>query len=157
MLLFFSWRIVFLIKTDNGFISINRQARPETTLTQCTCHETLYHRVPTLVLLKVACFSLQCNLDLVTLNLVTTCDLVTIFFKDHFSIFYIKTFDLVTLCDLVTVFREIKSVTKSRLHCTFISAVACQDDWKSGGRTHINVVDIIFSPGWDRVNWSAKN
>ena len=46
----------------------------------------------------------QCNLDLVTLNLVTTCDLVTIL-KDRFSIYYIKSFDLVTLCNLVTVFQ----------------------------------------------------
>ena len=36
--------------------------------------------------------------------------------------YYIKSFDLVTLCDLVTVFAETKSVTKSRLHCT-ISAL----------------------------------
>ena len=63
-------------------------------------------------------FVIQWNLDLVTLNLVTTCDLVTIFYKDHFSIYYIKSFDLVTLCNLVTVFAETKSVTKSRLHCT---------------------------------------
>jgi hypothetical protein len=35
-----------------------------------------------------------------------------LFFKDHFSIYYIMSFDL------VTVFAETKSVTKSRLHCT---------------------------------------
>ena len=65
--------------------------------------------------------SLQCNLDLVTLNLVTTCDLVTISQRPFFLIYYIKSFDLVTLWDLVTVFAETKSVTKSRLHCTFNS------------------------------------
>ena len=46
------------------------------------------------------------------LNLVTTCDLVTNF--------QFITFNLVTLCDLVTVFAETKSITKSRLHCTFV-------------------------------------
>ena len=60
---------------------------------------------------------MQCNLDLVTLDLVTTCDLVTNL-QVHFSFYYIKALDLVTLCDLVTVFAETKSVTKSRLHCT---------------------------------------
>jgi hypothetical protein len=35
-----------------------------------------------------------------------------LFCKDHFSIYYIKSFDL------VTVFVETKSVTKSRLHCS---------------------------------------
>ena len=33
---------------------------------------------------------------------------------------FTTSFDLVTLCDLVTVFAEIKSVTKSRLHCTWL-------------------------------------
>jgi len=56
----------------------------------------------------------QCNLDLTTLNLVTTCDLVTIFQRPFFNLLYIKSFDL------VTVFAETKSVTKSRLHCTYI-------------------------------------
>ena len=37
-----------------------------------------------------------------------------LFFKDQFSIYYIKSFNFVTLCDLVTVFAK----TKSRLHCT---------------------------------------
>ena len=36
----------------------------------------------------------------------------SLFCKDHFSIYYIKSFNL------VTVFEETKSVTKSRLHCT---------------------------------------
>ena len=57
----------------------------------------------------------QCNLDLVTLNLVTTFDLATNF-KNHFLM---VSFDLVTLCNLVTVFAETKSVTKLRLHCIF--------------------------------------
>ena len=64
---------------------------------------------------------LQCHLDLVTLNLVTTCDLVTILpLRPFFNLLltYIKSFDLVTLCDLVTVFVDTKNVTKSRLHCT---------------------------------------
>jgi hypothetical protein len=52
----------------------------------------------------------QCTLDLVTVNLVTTCDSVTIFQKT-FLIYYIKSFDL------ETVFAETKSVTKLRLHC----------------------------------------
>ena len=67
----------------------------------------------------------QCNLDLGILNIVTTCDKVTIFQ----TIYYIKPFDLVTLCDLVTVFAETKSVTKSRLHCTaleFIKDFSCR-------------------------------
>ena len=57
-----------------------------------------------------------------------------LFFKDYFSIFYIKSFDSVTLCDLVTVFAETKSVTKSRLHCTFnkldYSTVECYNIFK---------------------------
>ena len=64
-------------------------------------------------LLLIQIYQIQCNLDLVTLNLVTTCDLVTFLQIDRFfSIFYVKSFDLVTLCDLVTVFAETKSVTK---------------------------------------------
>ena len=57
------------------------------------------------------------------LNLVTTFDLVTIF-QNHFSIYYIKTIYLVTLSDLVTVFVESKSVTKSRVHCTYTNMVS---------------------------------
>ena len=49
----------------------------------------------------------QRNLDLMTLNLVTTCDLVTIFQRPFFN-FHLKSFDLVTLWDLVTVFEETK-------------------------------------------------
>ena len=57
----------------------------------------------------------ECNLDLVTSNLVTNCDLVTVlFFKTFFSMYYIKSFDLVTSSNLVTVFAETKSVIKSR-------------------------------------------
>ena len=44
-----------------------------------------------------------------------------LFYKDRFSIYYIKSFNLVTLCDLVTVFAETKSVTKSRLHCSLLT------------------------------------
>ena len=63
--------------------------------------------------------NLQWNLDLVTLNLVTTCDLMTIL-QRYSSINYIKSFDLVTLCNVVTIFAE----TKSRLHCiTFVEAL----------------------------------
>ena len=61
----------------------------------------------------------QCNLDLVTSNLVTNCDLV-LFCKTFFSMYYIKSFDLVTSCNLVTVFAETKSVTKLRLHCMYL-------------------------------------
>ena len=70
-------------------------------------------RMPGL-LLETAHMYVQCNLDLVT-----TCDLVTILQRPFFNLgTYIKSFDLVTLCDSVTVFAETKSVTKSRLHCT---------------------------------------
>ena len=65
-------------------------------------------------------FCVQCNLDLVTLNLVTTCDLVTILQRPFFNLLH-KSFDIVTLCDLVTVFAETKSVTKLRLHCNMLS------------------------------------
>ena len=74
------------------------------------------------------CITIQCNLDLVTLNSVTTCYLVTIFqrqfFKDNFSIYCTISFHIVTLCDLVKVFAETKSVTKSRLH------PATKNHWK---------------------------
>ena len=49
----------------------------------------------------------QCNPDLVTLNLVTTCDIVTILQRPYLM-FCIKSFDLVTLCTLVTVLRRPK-------------------------------------------------
>ena len=51
------------------------------------------------------------------LNLVTTCDLVTIRKRPFFNLLYeiIRFSD--ALCDLVTVFAETKSVTISRLHC----------------------------------------
>ena len=62
---------------------------------------------------------IQSNLDLVILNLVKACDLVTIFQRPFFNLRQ-KLFDLVTLCDLETVFEETKSVTKSRLHCMLI-------------------------------------
>ena len=57
---------------------------------------------------------LQCNLDLVTLNLVTT--LSNYFSKTIFR-FDLHKKHLVTLSDLVTVFEETKCVTKSRVHC----------------------------------------
>ena len=50
-----------------------------------------------------------------TLNLVTTCDLVTIFQRPFFN--------LVTLCEetkTLLVSRALKSVTKSRLHCIYL-------------------------------------
>ena len=52
-----------------------------------------------------------------TLNLVTTCDLVTILERPFFNLLHkiIRLSDI--LRDLVTVFAETKSVTKSRLHC----------------------------------------
>ena len=59
----------------------------------------------------------ECNLDLETLNLVTTYDLVTILQRPFF-ILHVKVFYFVTLCDLATVLDETKSVTKSRLNCT---------------------------------------
>ena len=49
----------------------------------------------------------QWNLDLATLNLVTTCDVVTILQRPFFNL-YKKSFDLVTLCNLVTVFVKTK-------------------------------------------------
>ena len=75
-----------------------------------TCKETF---------LKVTKFPIQCNLDLVTLNLATICDLVTIFQTIFQFTTHVISFDLVTSCDLVAVYIETKSVTKSRLHCTF--------------------------------------
>ena len=53
-----------------------------------------------------------------------------LFFKDHFSIYYIKIIHLVTLSGCVTVFVETKSVTKSRVHCTYTNMVS---SWWSGG------------------------
>ena len=53
-----------------------------------------------------------------TKHIFATCDLMTIL-QRYFSIYYIKSFNLVTSCNLVTVFVEIKSVTKSRLHFTY--------------------------------------
>ena len=67
-----------------------------------------------------------------TLNLVTTCDLVTIFQRPFFDLLK-KSFDLVTLWDLMTVFAETKSVTKSRLHCT--SHARMKRITKSAGET----------------------
>ena len=61
---------------------------------------------------------IQSNLDLVILNLVKACDLVTIFQRPFFNLLH-KSFDLVTLCKLVTIFVETKSVTKSRVHCIY--------------------------------------
>ena len=66
-------------------------------------------------------YVVQCNLDLVTFNLVTTCDLVTIL-QTPFLIFYIKSFNIVTLCDLVTVFAETK-MSKNR-DCTVLYRVS---------------------------------
>ena len=66
-----------------------------------------------------------------TLNLVTTCDLVTILQRTFYNI---KAFDLVTLCDLVTVFVKTKCVTKSRLHCTYLY-VAEYNNFDSKGPT----------------------
>jgi hypothetical protein len=60
----------------------------------------------------------QCNLDLVTLNLVTTYDLVTIVQKPFFNLLR-KIIQFSDIINLVTVFAETKSVTKLRLHCTF--------------------------------------
>ena len=57
------------------------------------------------------CMYVQCNLDLVTLNLVTICDLVTILQRPFFNLRH-KIIQFLTLCDLVTVFAETKSVTK---------------------------------------------
>jgi hypothetical protein len=65
-------------------------------------------------------FKVQCNLDLVTLNPVTTCSVSGYFAIPTFH-FYTKSLNLVQLlCNLVT---EIKSFTKSRVHCTAEYAV----------------------------------
>ena len=64
-------------------------------------------------------FKVQCNLDLVTLNSVTTCS-VSGYFAIVIFHFYTKSLNLVTQCNLVT---EIKSFTKSRVHCTAEYAV----------------------------------
>ena len=63
---------------------------------------------------------IQCNLDLETLHLVTTCNLVAIFQQTIYSIYYYtkqKPIYSVTLYNLMTVFVETKSVTRSRVHC----------------------------------------
>ena len=59
---------------------------------------------------------IQCNLDLVTLNLVTTCDLVTILQRPFFNLLreIIRFSDII---DLVAVYAETKSVTNLRLNC----------------------------------------
>ena len=71
-----------------------------------------------------------------TLHLVTTCDLVTIFQKTIFH--KIQPFHLVTLCNLVTVFAETKSVTKSRLHCTKLNSnlIYLTKSWKKTVQNH---------------------
>ena len=62
--------------------------------------------------------AVKCNLDLVTLNLVTTCDLVTILQRPFFNLLH-KIIWFSDIYNLVTVFEETKSVAKSRLHRTF--------------------------------------
>ena len=60
---------------------------------------------------------IQCNFELVTLDLVATCDLVTIFQKPFFNLLH----EIIGFSDIMgfgTVFAETKSVTKWRLHCT---------------------------------------
>ena len=57
----------------------------------------------------------KCILDLLTLNLVTTCDLeVTIFHRPFFNLLH-KIIRLSDICNLVTIFEDTKSVTKSKL------------------------------------------
>ena len=58
----------------------------------------------------------QYNLGLVTLNLVTTCDLATILQRPFFNLLHkiIRFSDIMQFSDS---FSETKSVTKSRLHC----------------------------------------
>ena len=59
----------------------------------------------------------KCTLDLLTLNLVTTCDLeVTIFHRPFFNLLP-KIIRLSDICNLVTIFEDTKSVTKSKLLC----------------------------------------
>ena len=47
---------------------------------------TLYNKVAKIV--KFQALSVQCSLDLVTLNLVTTCDLVTILQRPFFNLLH---------------------------------------------------------------------
>ena len=69
---------------------------------------------------------IQCNLDLetlhlVTLNLVTTCNLVAIFQQTIIQFITLNKNQYihysVTLYNLITVFVEIKSVNRSRVDC----------------------------------------
>jgi hypothetical protein len=57
---------------------------------------------------------IQCNLDLVTLNLVTNCDLVTILQRPFFHLLP-KIIQFSDIIALTTVFAETKSVTNLRL------------------------------------------
>ena len=111
-----------MFQTDNKVISKTQDISWQSKINNFPLdfHEKMYFQYQPV---KGINYLVQCNLDLVTLNLVTTCDLVTVFYKDRFSIYYIKSFNLVTICDLVTVFAETKSVTKSRLHCTLFSKI----------------------------------
>ena len=58
--------------------------------------------------------TIQCNLDLVTLNLVTACDLVPIFLRPFFNLIH----KIIQFSD--SFFGGPKSVTKSGLHCICI-------------------------------------
>ena len=64
--------------------------------------------------------AIQCNLDLVTLDLVATCDLVTSFQRSFFNLLHkiIWFSDIMQFSDS---FCETKNVTKSILHCIYIS------------------------------------
>ena len=70
----------------------------------------------------ICTLNVQCNLDLVTLNSVTICDLVTILQRLFFNLLH--KIGLVKLCNLVTVFAETKSVTKSRLHLLHVVLIS---------------------------------
>ena len=95
----------------------------QTCLKQCQFISSMQRTCSSIFfMLPIECSSkkqnmLQCNLDLVKSNLVTTCDLVTIFQRKFLNLLY-NFIQLMTLCNLLTVFAESKSVNKSRLHCS---------------------------------------
>ena len=79
-----------MFQTDNKVISKTQDISWQSKINNFPLdfHEKMYFQYQPV---KGINYLVQCNLDLVTLNLVTTCDLVTVFYKDRFSIYYICT------------------------------------------------------------------
>ena len=76
-----------MFQTDNKVISKTQDISWQSKINNFPLdfHEKMYFQYQPV---KGINYLVQCNLDLVTLNLVTTCDLVTVFYKDRFSIYY---------------------------------------------------------------------